>query len=179
MKTAAVALAIVAAGIGVSDATIARERAAQADAAPARLAVIVHQSNPLANLAASEVRRIFLLETQNWPHGRKITVVLREKGQTEREEALRLICGMSAADYDRHVLFQTFRGAVADGPRSIRTASAMLRFVFNAPGAIGYVHADEVDASVRVLRIDGYDISDARYPFIIEPARKGRPREAP
>jgi ABC-type phosphate transport system substrate-binding protein len=176
MRTAAAALAIIAAWFAATTPTIAR---AQQTEPPARLAVIVHQSNPLANLSASDLRRIFLLETQNWPHGRKITVVLREKDQNEREEALRLICGMSAVDYDRHVLFQTFRGAAADGPRSIRTASAMLRFVFNAPGAIGYVHADEVDASVKVLRIDGFDISDPRYPFTLVPPRKGRPLEAP
>jgi hypothetical protein len=44
------------------------------------IAIIVHRSNPVDNLSFAELRRIFLLERQTWPHGRKITVVLREGG---------------------------------------------------------------------------------------------------
>ena len=131
---------------------------------PAALAIIVHRSNPVDGLTSRELRRVFLLETQTWPHGRKITVVLREKDQPERAEAIRLVCGMSEADYDRHILFQTYRGSIAAGPRTIRTDSAMLRFVFNAPGAIGYVPAGQVDGSVKVLRIDGALPEEPRYP---------------
>jgi len=42
------------------------------------LAIVVHRGNPVESLTLSELRRIFMLETQNWPHGRRITVVLRE-----------------------------------------------------------------------------------------------------
>jgi ABC-type phosphate transport system substrate-binding protein len=127
------------------------------------LAIIVHRSNPVDSLTLRELRRVFMLDTQTWPNGRKITVMLREPGQEERAEPIRVICGISEPDYNRHVLFQTFRGTVGWGPRSIRSASAMLRFVFNAPGAIGYVRASEVDDSTKVLRINGALPSDARY----------------
>jgi len=143
---------------------------AQADSAEA-LAFIVHHSNPVDALTLRELRRIYMLETQAWPHGRKITVVLRDKGQPERAEAIRLLTGMSEAEFDRHVLFQTFRGSVGWGPRAIRSASAMLRFVFNVPGAIGYVRLNEVDGSVKVLRIDGVLPGDSRYPLRL-PARR-------
>jgi hypothetical protein len=99
------------------------------------------------------------------PHGRKITVVLREKGQSERAEAIRLICGLSEPDFEQHVLFQTFRGTVNRAPRSIQSASAMLRFIFNTPGAIGYVRADEVDETVKVVQINGRLPGEARYPL--------------
>ena len=137
------------------------------------LAIIVHRSNPAENVSFAELRRIFMLETQTWPHGRKITVVLREKGQPERAEAIRIICGLSESEYDKHVLFQTFRGAVNIGPRSIQSASLMLRFVYNAPGAIGYVFSDQVDNTVKLLRIDGALPGDPGYPL-----RPVVPREA-
>jgi len=137
------------------------------------LAIIVHRSNPVENLSFAELRRIFMLETQTWPHGRRITVVLREKGQPERVEAIRMICGLSESDYDKHVLFQTFRGAVNIGPRSIQSTSLMLRFVYNAPGAIGYVYSDQVDNTVKVLRIDGALPGEPRYPL-----RRGAPHAA-
>lgn len=139
----------------------AREQAAP----PPALAIIVHRSNPIENLTFSELRRIFMLDTQTWPHGRKITVVLRDKGQPERTDAIRLICGLSERDYEKHILFRTFQGSVNIGPRAIQSAPAMLRFVFNAPGAIGYVNADEVDGSVKLLRIDGLLPDDPAYPL--------------
>lgn len=135
---------------------------AQTTPAPA-MAIIVHRSNPVDDVTFSELRRIFMLDTQTWPHGRKITVVLREKGQPERADAIRIICGLSETDYERHVLFQTFRGAINIGPRSIQSAALMLRFVYSAPGAIGYVASDQIDASVKVLRINGLLPGDSRY----------------
>ena len=129
------------------------------------LAIIVHRSNPIEALTKTELRRIFMLETQTWPHGRKITVVLREKGQSERAEAIRIICGLSEPDFEQYVLFQTFRGTVNRAPRSIQSARAMLRFIFNTPGAIGYVRADEVDEAVKVLKIDGRLPGEATYPL--------------
>jgi hypothetical protein len=127
------------------------------------ITIVVHRSNPVDSVSFAELRRIFLLERQTWPHGRRITVVLREPRQPERIEALALIAGMSEAEFERHVLFQTFRGNVGWGPRAIRTADAMLRFVFNAPGAIGHVYASEFDGSVKALRIDGLSHDDPRY----------------
>jgi phosphate transport system substrate-binding protein len=159
---AAVGLALLEGPPGFAEAA----QPAEADA----LALIVHRSNPITALTLNEVRRIFLLETQTWPHGRKITVVLREKGQRERTEAIPLLCGLSEADFDRHVLFQTFRGLVAQEPRAIRSAAAMLRFVFNVPGAIGYVPADVTDDSTKVLRIDGLLPGESKYPLRRPPA---------
>ena len=129
------------------------------------LAIVVHRANPINALGSAELRRIFMLEAQSWPHGRRITVVLREKGQPERDDAIRAICGLSEPDYERHVLLQTFRGTITRGPRSIQSASLMLRFIFNTPGAIGYVRADEVDNSVKVLAIDNLLPGDAQYPL--------------
>jgi ABC-type phosphate transport system substrate-binding protein len=135
------------------------------DNATAALAIVVNRGNPVDDLTLAELRRIFMFDTQTWPNGHKITVVLREKGQPERDEAIRLVCGLSGHEYDRHLLFQTFRGSIGWGPRSILSASAMLRFVFNVPGAIGYVGADEVDDTTKVLRLGGLRPSDPRYPL--------------
>ncbi len=145
---------------------------ATAQSAPAdAIAIIVHRSNPVSALTFAELRRIFMLDTQTWPNGRKITLMLREKGQPERAEAIRLVCGISEPDYERHVLLQTFQGNVGRGPRSIQSAAAMLRFVFNAPGAIGYVPADMVDGSTKVLRIDGFLPGDDGYPLRRRPRK--------
>jgi hypothetical protein len=132
--------------------------------APVTFALVVHQSNPVNDLTMADLRRIFMLETQTWPHGRKITLVLGEKGQPGRAEIIRVVCGISEADYDRHLLLQTFRGTIGWGPRAIRSPAAMQRFVFNAPGAIAYLPADVTDSTTKVLRIDGLLPGDPQYP---------------
>jgi phosphate transport system substrate-binding protein len=149
------------AALCLSPQPVRAQQTATADA----LAIIVHRSNPVDELSAAQLKRIYMFDTQNWPHGRKITVMVREKGQPERAEAITLICGIAEAEYERHVLLQTFRGSLGFGPRAIQSVSAMLRFVFNVPGAIGYIPADQIDGSVKVLRIDGLLPSEPSYPL--------------
>ena len=164
IRAAVVVLVLVAAPLTAANPSMPTAAPTMQAAAPA-LAIIVHLSNPVEHLTFSELRRIFMLDTQTWPHGRKITVVLREKGQPERAESIRMICGLTEADYDKHILFRTFQGSVNIGPRSIQSAASMLRFVYSAPGAIGSVGADQLDATVKVLRIDGLLPGDPRYPL--------------
>ncbi len=119
------------------------------------LAIIVNRSNPIDNLSYADVRKIFLGEQRHWPNGRKITLVMQDPGQPEREAALRLIYHMNERDLNRHFLQAAFTGEVQGGPKQLATADGVRRFVFNVPGAIGYARAAEVDESVKFVRVDG------------------------
>jgi hypothetical protein len=44
---------------------------------------------------------------------------------------------------------------VLEEPRQQNSTPDVIKFISYVPGAIGYVRADEVDASVKVLRVDG------------------------
>jgi phosphate transport system substrate-binding protein len=156
------------------EATTAADSAGPTVAALGNLAIIVNHRNSIGGLTLGELRRIFMLETQFWPHGRRITLVLREEGQDERVLALRLICKLSEADYRRHVMQELFRGrAGSASPRSIRSAEGMRAFVFNAPGAIGHVRVGELDDSVKALRIEGLLPTDPGYRLVASPDPAG------
>jgi ABC-type phosphate transport system substrate-binding protein len=128
-----------------------------AAAAPAHtsIAFIVNAQNPVGELSVAELRRILLGETTRWPDGRRITVAMRDSGQAERDAVLRLVCSMSDQDFSRYLLQATFRGTLQSSPKVLETPTGVRRFVFNVPGAIGYVRTDEVDASVKMVRITG------------------------
>src|SRR6185295_15325576 len=126
-----------------------------AGGAHATLAIIVNTQNPVEELSIADLRGIFLGETTRWPDGRRITVAMRDTGQAERDAVLRLVCRMSDQDFTRYLLQATFRGALQSSPKVLETSNGVRRFVFNVPGAIGYVRGDEVDASVKSLRITG------------------------
>ena len=124
-------------------------------AAHASLVVIVNTQNPVTELSVGELRLILLGETTRWPDGRRITVAMRESDQAERDAMLRLVCNMSDQDFTRYLLHATFRGALQSSPKVLETATGVRRFVFNVPGAIGYLRGDEVDGSVKAVRVTG------------------------
>jgi phosphate transport system substrate-binding protein len=139
-------------------APVAAQRGAQE-----ALAIVVNRANPVDDLSMDELRKAFLGGQQRWPNGRKITVVMRPPGDIDRDVVLRSVCRMSEAEFQRHVLQATFTGEATSGPRVLDTALGVRRFVFNVPGAIGYVRLSEVDDTVKVIHIEGRAPTDPGY----------------
>jgi ABC-type phosphate transport system substrate-binding protein len=127
------------------------------------LAIIVNQSNPLENCSMDELRKIFMGERSHWPNGRRITLVMMDPSQPERKAVLRDIYGMSEKDFNNHFIQGVFTGSVLVSPKTLATSTDVRKFVFNVPGAIGYVKSTEADSTVKVLRIDGRLPDDKDY----------------
>lgn len=161
---AALAALAVAVGSGLGAQTSGAGFAPQGD-----LAIIVNKSNPVGELSFAELRNVFLAEKNHWSNGRRVTVVMRDPGQPERAAVLRLIYRMSESDFNRYFLHATFTGEVVSAPKRLATSAGVRRFVFNVPGAIGYVRADEVDDSVKILRVDGRLPGDPDYRIRMAP----------
>jgi len=119
------------------------------------LAIIVNKANPVEAMTLAELRDVFLAERSRWPNGRKVTITMLDIGNPEREVMLRTIYRMREADFNRSFLRARFAGETTEEPKLLASPTNMVRFVFNAPGAIGYVRASSLDGSVKVLRIDG------------------------
>ena len=138
------------------------------------LAIIVNQSNPVENCSFDELRKIFLGERSHWPNGRRITLVMLDPAQPERKVVLREIYGMSEKDLNNHFIQGVFTGSVLASPKTLASATEVRKFVFNVPGAIGYVRGSDVDASVKTLRIDGRLPDDKDYRLRLQP-HSGKP----
>jgi len=93
---------------------------------------------------------------------------MRDPGAPERDAILRSLYGLHEEGYRRGFLQAIFTGEASDGPKMLATPNGVLRFVFNVPGAIGYVRASEVDGSVKTLRVDGLLPGDAGYGLAVE-----------
>lgn len=135
------------------------------------LAIIVNQSNTVENFSVAELRKIFLGERSHWPNGRRITLVMLDPAQPERKVILREIYGMNEKDLNQHFIQGVFTGVVLVSPKTLATPADVLKFVFNVPGAIGYLRASDVDGSVKVLRVDGHLPDDKDYKLKLQ-ARK-------
>ena len=131
------------------------------------LAVVVHKSNPIENLSLEDLRRLCLAEQKHWDNGRKITVALREPGQPEHEAVLRVVFRMKENEFNRYFLQSAFVGEVGTAPKQLATANGVRRFVFNVPGAIGFVRGSDLDDSVKLVRVGGLVPGEAGYPLTL------------
>jgi ABC-type phosphate transport system substrate-binding protein len=142
--------------------------ATQASAADQNLAIIVNQSNTIDDIPLKELRTVFLGERSHWPNGRRITLVMMDPGEAERKAVLRDICRMNETEFSRHFLQGLFTGEVFVSPKTLSSPTGVRKFVFNVPGAIGYVRAADVDGTVKVIRVNGHAVDDPEYPLRIE-----------
>jgi phosphate transport system substrate-binding protein len=132
------------------------------------LAIIVNQANTINDISLKELRTVFLGERSHWPNGRRITLVMMDTGLAERKAVLRDICHMSETEFSRHFLQGLFTGEVFVSPKTLSTPTGVRKFVFNVPGAIGYVRASDVDETVKAIRVNGHGLDDPEYPLRIE-----------
>lgn len=136
------------------------------------LAIVVNITNPILNVSMAELRQIFLGERGHWPNGHRITLVMMPPDQPERKAVLRDICHMTESEFNYHFLHGLFTGEVLVSPKTLASPVGVRKFVFNVPGAIGYLRASDVDASIKVVRVDellpedrGYNLRIQLLPF--------------
>jgi len=119
------------------------------------LAIVVNRSNPLSEISFSDLRRVFRGQRSRWSNGRRVTLVMRDHGAPERSAILQSLYGVAEEDYRRTYLQAVFSGEATDAPKTLTSSYGVLRFVYNVPGAIGYLRARDVDTTVKMLRVDG------------------------
>lgn len=107
-------------------------------------------------------------DRNHWPNGHRIAIVMLEYGQPERRAVLRLVYRMDEKTYQDFLLRGVFRGDVFVAPKILASPTIVRKFVFNAPGGIGYLRASDVDESVKVVRIDGLLPEDKEYRLQID-----------
>ena len=136
------------------------------DAEP--LAIVVNRSNPINEISLGDLRRVFRGQRGRWSNGRRVTLVMRDPGAPERNALLQELYGLGEEEYRRVFLQAVFSGETNDAPKTLASTYGVLRFVFNVPGAIGYVRASEADSSVKTLRVDGHLPGDAGYTLEVD-----------
>jgi ABC-type phosphate transport system substrate-binding protein len=135
------------------------------------LAIVVNLHNPVENLSTAELRRIFLGERGHWPNpnGRRITLVMLDPGWPERAAVLSSIYQMTETEFNNHFLHGLFTGEVFVSPKTLASPEGVRKFIFNVPGAIGYLRQSDVDKTVKVIRIDERLPDDKGYKFHVPP----------
>ena len=117
-------------------------------AAAKDLAVVVHPGRSVT-LSTAEVGRIYLRKRRFWTDGELIVPVNRDSGSEERQVFVRAVFGEDAPQLVFYWNQQYFKGVLP--PATLASDEAVKRFVAGEPLAIGYIDADEIDATVRMV----------------------------
>lgn len=133
------------------------------------LVIVVNRSNPIDGLTFAELRKVFLGNRSHWANGRRITLVMREPGEPERNIILRDVCGMTEDQLKNHFLHGLYTGEILVSPKTLASPTGVRKFIFNVPGAIGYLRIGDVDPTVKVVRIDELLPEDKGYKLRVQP----------
>ncbi|MET0339456.1 MAG: hypothetical protein ABW252_00560 [Polyangiales bacterium] len=132
-------------------------------AASRTLVVFVSRESPLREVSRAELRNLFLRHSSMiGPH--TAIPVHQQPTAAARDKFDAAVLSMSEAELGRYWVDRRVRGE-SGPPRAIASLAVLLRVVAKLPGAVAYAYANEVDATVRVLRIDGKDPRDPSYPL--------------
>lgn len=123
------------------------------------IAIIVNPANPLTDITSHQLARIFRADTTNWASvgGSKEAIALIDR---------------DAKSHLRRSLEDLVLGGeeVAAAAKTADSAAHMLDAVRSMPGAIGYVTLRHLEPGVKVLEVDGVEMSrstmlSGRYPL--------------
>lgn len=142
-----------AAQIGMSSRSLSAgesERVTGIEVARDGIAIAVHPTLPVHDLVLEQVRAIYSGDIDNWSRlgglDLPITVITREDGSGTRAAFEELVMG------GRRIVSSAL---VQDSTGTVR------QMVGSDPAAIGYVSIGLVDASIRALRLQGVDATEA------------------
>ncbi|MFQ5641797.1 MAG: hypothetical protein ACE5IR_27800 [bacterium] len=127
------------------------------------IAIIVHLDNKTDSVTARELSRIFKQEKQRWDENKKVYLVMQESGSIEKEIFVKKVFRMRPNELKRYWLTKILKGEISAFPKTLSSNKAIKRFVNQIPTAIGFIDATLVDASVKVLSIDGKRPGDEGY----------------
>jgi hypothetical protein len=129
------------------------------------IAIIVQPQSPAREISLALLRRIFSGEATEFGGTRAVPFNYGVDNSLRR--AFDSAClAITPAQVGAYWIDRRIRGQGLP-PRSVPSPEIMKAVIAKLSGAIGYVLADQVEASVRVLTIDGKNVKSADYPLML------------
>jgi hypothetical protein len=136
---------------------------AASGAAREAIAIIVSRDLALRDLTPAELRRLFLGEVTERA-GKRLVPFNYGTDNPLRQDFDLMALGMRGDEVGRYWVDRRMRGQGLP-PRLVPNAIVARAVVARLAGAVAYVPASQLDASVVALRIGGRDHTDPAYPY--------------
>ncbi|MET0390103.1 MAG: hypothetical protein ABW321_29295 [Polyangiales bacterium] len=126
------------------------------------IAVVVALSFQATDISLAQLRRAFKGEPTDYGGARLVPFNYAPESPLRRTFD-KSVLDMTAEQAGTYWVDRRIRGQ-GMSPRVVPAPPIMKAIVAKLPGGIGYVPADQVDGSVRVLTVDGKQLKAADYP---------------
>jgi hypothetical protein len=127
------------------------------------IAVIVASAFPQSDISLALLARVFRGEPTDYGGSRLVPFNYASENPM-RLAFDKFVLKMSPDQAASYWVDRRIRGQ-GMSPRVVPAPAIMKAIVMKLPGAIGYVPAEQVDSSVRVLTVDGKNIKAGDYPI--------------
>jgi ABC-type phosphate transport system substrate-binding protein len=134
-------------------------------AAARDLAVIVNRASGVQSLGLAEAVKICKGETNRWPDGKAVTLIMRDPGAPEMKVALEKIYGMSKEEVAALIASANHGRTNHPAIEIAGSDEALVKQVESTPGAAGIVDVYSITSGVRVVKIGGKLPLEAGYPW--------------
>jgi ABC-type phosphate transport system substrate-binding protein len=114
------------------------------------IAVIVNRANPASALGVTDLRPIFQTSKTSWSSGGDAAPINLPEDNPIRIAFDQTVLGLDAERVARYWKDRKIRGG-ARPPTRVASSAAVLKLVAAKEGALGYVKASEVNATVKVV----------------------------
>jgi ABC-type phosphate transport system substrate-binding protein len=117
--------------------------------ASAGIAIVVNPAAKISAVDASLAKDIFLGKSSSLPNGQKVVAIDQEPGPS-RDEFLEKLIKKSDSQLKAYWAQLVFTGR-GQPPKQVMDDMEVKELVAENPNMMGYIHTDEVDATVKVL----------------------------
>ena len=114
--------------------------------------VIVHSSNPQAELSRAELADLFMKREEAWDHGPDALPIDQPVQSVVRKEFSKNVLGRDVSAIQSYWNRQIFSGRQVP-PLQEQLESSIVGFVERNPGAIGYVSSATETSQVKIVRV--------------------------
>ena len=128
----------------------------------AQIAVVVNPENNLEEITLKDLKRFYLGEITIYKNGTDIYLIELD---SLKEEFYKTTCNLSSKKIRKYWMKMIFSGENLSPPDGYENIQSALEVVIKKNGAICFVPFNEVDSTVKILKIDGYLPEDKNYPL--------------
>ncbi|HFQ14372.1 MAG TPA: phosphate ABC transporter substrate-binding protein [Gammaproteobacteria bacterium] len=116
----------------------------------ADLVVITNKASKVDVLTAAQVKALFLQKQKSFPGGGNVVLADQDEGSAVRKEFASKVLGKSMKKLKRYWSKRVFAGKGVP-PKVVGDDAAMKAWVAKTPNSLGYINAEALDDSVKVV----------------------------
>jgi ABC-type phosphate transport system substrate-binding protein len=119
------------------------------------LALVANKTNALTAITPADLVKLSKAQTNHWPDGKPVTLVMRAPSTPEMKIFLEKVYGMTESEVSELIASANHGRASHPAIVVVSSDDELVNRVASIPGAIGVVDVYSINSSVAVLKIAG------------------------